>query len=125
MAEQDKKKLVISKGQCKAAITRLEKYFVAENTNFTKEDVMVRKNILIETFNKYKELLLNLQLLGETADEEEETEERFIALMVIIERLLKSPPQGDHSHSQVEAKLPTEGNDPWWRQANLYSQGTS
>ncbi|KAL4704961.1 hypothetical protein ACJJTC_013418 [Scirpophaga incertulas] len=95
MAVQDKKKLMSAKGQCKASITRLERYFADQQHEYTADDIIVRKKDLIETYNKYQELLLELQLLGESTDkEEEETEVRYYNLMATFEHLLKSPSQG-------------------------------
>ncbi|XP_048480643.1 uncharacterized protein LOC125489282 isoform X3 [Plutella xylostella] len=110
MSEMERKRLIAIRGQCKASFTRIETYISKDPPTFTIEDLEVRKRILVENYNTFKDTALNLILLGETATEEEEIEDRFLAISASLDRYIKSQhpsASGDHPTQSYSARMPS------------------
>ncbi|XP_073955503.1 uncharacterized protein [Choristoneura fumiferana] len=90
MSEAERKRWIAARGQCKASITRLENYLNTDKI-FTIEDLGARKHNLKETYAKYQEISVSLQLLSDENDcDEGEIEERYLQLIALIELKKKS-----------------------------------
>ncbi|XP_049880155.1 uncharacterized protein LOC126376654 isoform X3 [Pectinophora gossypiella] len=91
MAEQVKR-LNIARGQCKATITRAEKFFTdTPLESITTEDLQIRQKSICAAYEKYQSLSIDMQLLDVEVDaDDEEMESRYTKLEVTIQRLLSN-----------------------------------
>lgn len=91
MAAENIKKLTASRGQCKASMTKMEKFLQQESPTFTIEGLTTRKASLHTVFQKYQDICVQLAILDpeNTKDDmEDDTEDRFYDIMTAFERAI-------------------------------------
>ncbi|XP_063391912.1 uncharacterized protein LOC134677391 isoform X2 [Cydia fagiglandana] len=88
MAAEDIKKLIASRGQCKASMTRMERFLQQEPQLFTVESLTTRKASMNTVFQKYQDVCVQLSVLDpehHKDDLDDDTEDRFYSIMTALE----------------------------------------
>ncbi|XP_047991557.1 uncharacterized protein LOC125242544 [Leguminivora glycinivorella] len=115
MATEAIKKLVASRAQCKASLTKLEKFIQQDSRVFTSENLQTRKASLITAFERYQDICVQLSVMSTehaiAEDAEDETEERYYNILAAFESAITTIDGKPRVHAHA-----SEGS---WKTAHL------